>query len=258
MTGVELVTVGVAAVVAGAVNALAGGGTLLTFPVLLAVGVPALAANITNTVALCPGYLGGALAQAGRLRGDRRELYVFGLAGALGGFAGGLLLLHSGQETFRALVPYLILLAAGLLAAEAPVRKWQERRNSPGGGLPVPSGGKVLPVFLASIYGGYFGAGLSVIVLAVLALVSHESLTRLNARKQVIALCVNVAAALLFLFSGKIVWSAGVVMAIGALAGGGMGGLLADRVPPQVLRTIVVVFGVVVAVIYFVRQRASA
>ena len=253
MTGVELVVVGVAAVVAGAVNALAGGGTLLTFPVLLAVGVPALAANITNTVALCPGYLGGALAQAQRLRGERRRLHVFGLAGALGGLGGGLLLLRSGQATFRVLVPYLILVAAGLLAAEAPVRRWQERRNLPSPGRLVPSVWKALPVFLASIYGGYFGAGLSVIVLAVLALVSNESLTRLNALKQVISLCANVAAALLFFFSGKIVWPAAVVMALGALAGGGIGGLLADRVPPQVLRRIVVVFGVVVAVIYFVR-----
>jgi uncharacterized membrane protein YfcA len=253
MTEVELAAVGGAAVLAGAVNALAGGGTLITFPVLMALGVPALAANVTNTVALCPGYLGGALAQAPRLRGDRRRMCVFGLAGALGGLGGGLLLLHSGQETFRALVPYLILVASGLLAAEAPVRRWQERHSSPGEGRPALGAGKVVPVFLASIYGGYFGAGLSVIVLAVLALISRESLTRLNALKQVIALCANVAAAVLFIFSGRIVWPAAVVMAVGALAGGAIGGRLADRVPPQVLRGIVVAFGVVVAAIYFVR-----
>jgi uncharacterized membrane protein YfcA len=108
-------------------------------------------------------------------------------------------------------------------------------------------------VLLASIYGGYFGAGLSVIVLAVLGLVSHESLTRLNALKQVIALCVNVAAAILFLFSGEVVWSATVVMAAGALVGGAIGGLVASWVRPAVLRGIVVVAGIGVSIIYFVR-----
>src|SRR5262249_1158399 len=111
---------------------------------------------------------------------------------------------------------------------------------------------KVLPVFLASVYGGYFGGGLSVIVLAVLALVSNESLTRLNALKQVIALCVNVAAAILFLFSGKVIWSATAARAVAALAGGAIGGLAADWVPPSVLRGMVVIFGALTAIAYFV------
>ena len=251
MTEIELVAVGVAAILGGAVNALAGGGTLITFPVLLAAGIPAVAANVTNTVALCPGYLGGALAQFKDLSGEEQTLYVFGITSALGGFAGGVLLLNTGEETFRVMVPYLILLAAGLLAIEGPVHRWHERRVVQGGGQHVNDLRKAFPVFLASIYGGYFGGGLSVIVLAVLALVSHESLTRLNALKQVIALCVNVAAAILFLFSGKVIWLATVVMAIGALVGGGIGGLAADRVQPSVLRGIVVVFGVTISISYF-------
>ena len=128
MTEIELVTVGVAAILGGAVNALAGGGTLITFPVLLAVGIPAVAANVTNTVALCPGYLGGALAQVKDLSGEERTLYVCGVTSAVGGLVGGVLLLNTGEETFRALVPYLILLAAGLLAIEGPVHRWHERR----------------------------------------------------------------------------------------------------------------------------------
>jgi hypothetical protein len=112
---------------------------------------------------------------------------------------------------------------------------------------------KAFPVFLASIYGGYFGGGLSVILLAVIALVSHESLTRLNALKQVIALCVNLAAAIFFLFSGKVVWSATAVMAIGALAGGAIGGSVAGRVRPSMLRWIVVVLGVAISIVYFVQ-----
>lgn len=252
MTEIELIAVGVAAVLGGAVNALAGGGTLITFPVLLAVGIPAVAANVTNTVALCPGYLGGTLAQFKDLRGDRKKLYVFGLAGALGGVAGGVLLLNTGEATFSALVPYLILLAAGLLAIEGPARRWWARGVAENGahGHGV---WKVFPVFLASIYGGYFGGGLSVIVLAVLALVSHESLTRLNASKQVIALCVNVAAAVFFIFSGKVVWSATVVMAVGALTGGAVGGFVAGWVRPSALRGIVVVFGVAISIVYFIR-----
>ena len=111
----------------------------------------------------------------------------------------------------------------------------------------------VFAMFLASIYGGYFGGGLSVIVLAVLALVAHDSLTRLNALKQVIAFCVNVSAAIFFLFSGKVVWSAALVMAVGALAGGAVGGLLADWIRPQVLRWVVVVVGMAVSIVYFVR-----
>ncbi|MGB6066603.1 MAG: sulfite exporter TauE/SafE family protein [Desulfomonilaceae bacterium] len=253
MTQVELVIVGAAAVAGGVVNALAGGGTLITFPMLIAVGIPAVAANITNTVALCPGYLGGTLAQLRDLSGSKQKLYLFGPVGALGGVVGGILLLNTGEATFRTLVPYLILLAAGLLLIEAPVRKWHARRAGPSGGQHGHDVWKVFPVFLASIYGGYFGGGLSVIVLAILALVSQESLTRLNALKQVIALCVNLAVAIFFLFSGKVVWSATVVMAVGALGGGAIGGLVAGWVRPAVLRGIVVVFGVVISIVYFIR-----
>ena len=170
MTGIELVTVGVAAIIAGAVGALAGGGTLITFPVLLAVGVPPVAANVTNTVALCSGYLGGALAELKDLIGQKRKLYAFGVTSAIGGFAGGILLLNTGEATFSALVPYLIFLAAGLLAIEGPVHRWHERRVGQPGVRHVHSVWRLIPVFLASVYGGFFGGGLSFIVLAVLAL----------------------------------------------------------------------------------------
>ena len=254
MTGIELVAVGVAGILGGAVNALAGGGTLITFPVLLAFGAPTVAANISNTVALCPGYLGGALAQLKDLSGQGRTLYMFGITSALGGLAGGILLLNTREETFSVLVPYLILLAAGLLAIEGPVHRWHERRGNQGGSRHTRVIWKMVPIFLASIYGGYFGGGLSVIILAVLALISNESLTQVNAIKQVISLCVNVAAAIFFVFSSKVIWSAAVAMAVGALVGGGFGGLAADRVQPSVLRGIVVLFAVAVAIVYFVRS----
>ena len=134
-------------------------------------------------------------------------MHVFDITGALGG-VGGILLLNTGEDTFRVLVPYLILFAAGLLPIEGPVHRWHEQRIVQGETQQINGVWNVFQVFLASIYGGYFGGGLSVIVLAVLSLVSLESLTRLNALKQVIALCLNVAAAIFFLFSGKVRWSA--------------------------------------------------
>jgi uncharacterized protein len=253
MTAVELAIVGVAAIIGGAVSALAGGGTLITFPVLLAVGVPSVPANITNTVALCSGYLGGTLAELKDLNGEKRKVLAFGIASALGGFVGGVLLLNTGEATFRALVPYLILLAAVLLLVEEPVHRWHERRVGKSEPRRVNSLWRLIPIFLASIYGGYFGGGLATIVLAVLALEVDESITKLNALKQMVSLCANVAAAVLFLFSNKVIWSAAIVMAVGALLGGVLGGYAADRIRPSVLRGIVVVIAVAIAIAYFIQ-----
>lgn len=253
LSGFDFVLVGLAAVAAGMVNALAGGGTLITFPMLTAVGVPAIAANVTNTVALCPGYLGATLAQSKDLQGQRRRAWLVLPAAVIGGIIGGILLLNTGERLFRALVPFLILLASGLLAVQDPVRAWLVRRSGHSGSTMVSEKWAVLPVGLAAVYGGYFGAGLSVIVLAALGLILDDSLTRLNALKQAIAFGVNIAAALFFLFSGQVVWPAVLVMAVGALLGGVLGGRLAGRIKPTHLRWIVVVIGLVVAVIYLVR-----
>ncbi len=248
----HVVLVTLAAVAGGAVNALAGGGTLITFPMLTAIGIPPVAANITNTVALCPGYLGGTFAQWQDLRGYKRQVWLLAPTGVLGGIAGGILLLNTGEAAFRFLVPYLILFATGLMAVQAPLRNWLMRRSNGQGSGKWGEIGVVASVFLASIYGGYFGAGLSVIVIAVLALVLEGSLTRLNALKQVVAFCVNTAAAIFFLFSGKIVWWAMVVMAVGSPVGGNLGGRMANRIRPGALRAIVIVVGLVIAGIYFV------
>ena len=253
MHAVEYLSIGIAAVAAGAVNALAGGGTLITFPALLAVGVPAVAANVTNTVALCPGYLGATLAQANDLRGQRQRLWWYLPAAMLGGLLGGMLLLRTAEHLFRTLVPFLILLACGLLVLQDPLRTWLQRRARANGRRPAHDTLAILPVGIAAIYGGYFGAGLSVIVLAVLGLLLDDSLTRLNALKQSISLSINVAAAIFFLFSGHVIWPAALVMAAGALIGGAAGGRLAGRITPAILRWVVVTIGVVVAGIYLVR-----
>jgi uncharacterized membrane protein YfcA len=200
-------------------------------------------------------------------------------AGAIGGILGGVLLLTTSDRAFRTLVPYLILLASGLLAVQEPVRRRLMRRTGRAAGRkgtgtffgPLAcadrdsgTGRKMSqslatekwaagPVALAAVYGGYFGAGLSVIVLAALGLTIDDSLIRLNALKQAVALIVNTAAAVFFLFSGQVVWSAALVMALGAIVGGTLGGRLAGRIRPNTLRTVVVVVGVVVGVCYLVR-----
>ena len=235
---------------------------LITFPALMLAGassgVTAVMANVTNTVALLPGYLGATYAQKDDLKGQSGRMLLFLPIGALGGILGGILLLNTGEKLFSDLVPYLILLASGLLALQNPVRKWMVKRTAQAAldGKPETSPSelwKTLPVGLAAIYGGYFGAGLSVIVLAVLGLVLDDSLTRLNALKQAISFSVNLAAAIFFLFSGKVVWVPAMVMAVGALIGGVLGGKLAGRIQPSTLRWVVVTIGVIVAVIYLVR-----
>jgi hypothetical protein len=249
----DYVLIALAALAAGLVNALAGGGTLISFPMLVFAGLPPVAANVTNTVALCPGYLGATLAQSNDLRGQTRRLRWAVPAGVIGGLAGALLLLNTGERLFQQLVPYLILLASGLLAVQDPVRRWLQRRAARATSRPLPEWAASLPVGVAAVYGGYFGAGLSVIVLAVLGLTLEDTLTRLNALKQAVAFSTNIAAALLFVFSGQVVWSAALVMMVAALLGGALGGRLAGRVKPATLRGIVVAIGVMVAVAYLIR-----
>ena len=273
------VLVALAAVGAGLVNALAGGGTLITFPTLIALGLPSVAANMTNTVALVPGYLGGILGQRKDLVGQKSRLFLFIPAGLVGGFIGGVLLQISGDKLFSQLVPYLILLASGLLAVQEPVKAWLTRRaqaaktnsapekavENPQGGLTDPPAAlpgantsaapslAAIPAGLAAIYGGYFGAGLSVIILAVLGLIVDDSLTRLNALKQAISFSANIAAAVFFIFSGLVHWPVALVMAVGALLGGALGGRLAGRIKPATLRWMVVSIGLVVGLIYLFR-----
>jgi uncharacterized membrane protein YfcA len=249
----DITLIGFAAICGGFVNAIAGGGTLITFPTLTALGVPPVIANVTNTVALCPGYIGGTLAQRADLGGQQKRMWISLPTGILGGIAGGVLLLSTSDATFRKLIPYLILTAVILLVFQDRLRNSVMARMS-GSGHSQPHEAWVTPlVFLAAVYGGYFGAGLGVMMLAVLGLVLDDSLTRLNALKQSLSFVINSAAALFFLFSGKVLWTAAVVMTIGSLAGGVLGGRVASRIKPAVLRWTVITIGMIVAIIYFIR-----
>jgi uncharacterized membrane protein YfcA len=248
----DFVFVGIAALLAGTVNAIAGGGTLITFPMLTAVGLPPVAASVTNAVALCPGYLGGVLAQLKELRGQGRLLQLLLPVAVVGGIAGGALLLNTGERVFRTLVPFLILGATLLTALQEPLRAWLVRRGSAARSALLAGAGVVL-VALAAIYGGYFNAGLSVIVFGVLGLLFNETFARLNAIKGAISFTTNLSATTFFVFSADVLWLVVAVMALCALAGGALGGRLASRVKASTLRWCVVAIGTAVGVAYLLR-----
>jgi uncharacterized protein len=236
-----------AAFAAGTVNALAGGGTLITFPTLVALGVPARSSNVTNTVALCPGYFGGARAQSGELTGEAARLRPLAAAAGLGGLAGSVLLVTTSDDTFELVVPFLILLACGLLLFQDRMRGWIERHRPAGmrrSTVPVA-------VFTGGIYGGYFGAGLGIMFLAVLGVLIPEPMRKINAFKSLLTLVINTIAAAFFAFSGQVEWVLALVMAPAALAGGHLGGRLAGKVDPRVLRAIVVSAGLALAVTFW-------
>jgi uncharacterized protein len=236
-----------AALVAGAVNAVAGGGSLLSFPALLAVGYPALTANVTNSVALTPGYFGGTLGYRRELAGQRPRALALGATSALGAVLGAYLLLVSSQELFERIVPFLIFLACGLLAAQTRLARLvrERRQDRPGGG-----DGHTVPLFaaqfLAAAYGAYFGAGVGIMILAILGIFLADALQRLNALKGLLSLLINVVAAVAFALFAEVSWVAVAIMATASLLGGQLGVVLARRLDDRTLRWLVIAFGVAV------------
>lgn len=242
------------AVLGGGVNALAGGGSLLTFPALMGVGIPALAANVTNTVALSPGYVGGTVAQRGDLDGQRRRALAVAIPACIGGVVGGVLLLSAGERLFGQLVPWLILAAAVLIGADPWLKRWVKNRVADGH---QPTAGHLVrtsvAAFVGAVYGGFFGAGLGIILLALYSMVVPDNLIRINALKQLTSAVANMSAAVFLVFTGHVVWTAVAVMGVGALVGGILAGRWVRGVDPQVLRGAVVVISIVVAIAYFLK-----
>lgn len=217
---------------------------------MTAVGVPAVHANATNTVALCPGYIGGTIAQRADLEGLAGHVRPQLVAAALGGLLGSILLVLSPESLFRAVVPWLILAAAVLLLVQGRLRAWTARHHHDGEPKRTV---EILAVGMTSVYGGYFGAGLGIMLMAVMGLFSDLPFTRLNAVKQLLAFVVNIFAASFLVFSGKVEWSLVLVMAPCALLGGQLGGRVAGSVSPQKLRYAVIVFAFSVAIVYLLR-----
>lgn len=244
------VAIGFAAAGAGLVNAIAGGGTLISFPIMTALGVPAVRANATNTVSLCPGYVGGTIAQRKDLTGMGKGLRPRLIAAAVGGFGGSILLIVTSEAVFRQIVPFLILAASLLLAVQDRIRSWLfAQPNLHKSHLTL----EIIAVTIASTYGGYFGAGLGIMLMAVLGLFSELPFNQLNAVKQLLSFVVNISAAAFLVFSGKVEWTLVAVMAPASLAGGHFGGRLAGSLNPRKLRAFVITFGVLVAVVYLVK-----
>ena len=236
----------VAGLAAGAVNAVAGGGSLISFPALLAAGLPSVAANITNAVAVLPGYLGGTIGYRRELEGQRPRAIALSLTTAAGGVAGAALLLVSSESLFEAIVPFLILGACALLAAQP----WISRKLTPPSAAPDAHRSPKLhaAAFASAVYGGYFGAGLGIMLLAVLALALADELQRLNALKGLLSFVIGVASVIVFALFGPVRWGAAAIMAVASFAGGQVGVIAARRLPANVLRGLVVVFGVAVAI----------
>jgi len=247
MTLWEALAVALAGLAAGTINTFVGSGTLITFPVLLAVGYPPVLANVTNTVGLVPGSLSGAIGYRAELAGQGRRLARLGVASVLGGITGALLLLTLPEDAFRAIVPVLIGVALVMVVVQPRVAARLRARE---GARPRTHGGWQLyaGVYGAGIYGGYFGAAQGVLLIAVMGLLLDEHLQRINAAKNVLALLVNGVAAIVFIAVTDVAWAAAGLIALGAVVGGQVGALIGRRIPQPVLRGAVVVVGLVAIV----------
>jgi uncharacterized membrane protein YfcA len=248
VTPQDAVLVGVAGFLAGAVNSVAGGGSLISFPALLAVlgSSQALAANVTNTVGLVTGYFGGTVAYRRELAGQRRRVRDLAATALVGAAAGCALLLLTPDSVFRAVVPWLVLGGSLLLLAQPRVAAWLRRRG--GGELHPHPVALHVAVFLGGTYGAYFGAALGVMLLAALGVLLPDDLQRLNALKGLLSLVVAVLAAAVYAVLAPVHWAAALVLAVTSLVGGHTGGVFARRLSPRVLRVAVVVFGVAVGI----------
>jgi uncharacterized protein len=245
MTAWHIAVLLVAGLAAGGVNAVAGGGTLLTFPALLAIGLTPVSANVTNTVAVWPGYLSSSVAFREQWK-DRPTLVRLSVAAALGGVVGTIVLLNTPAKVFEALVPWLVFAATGLIAAQPAIsRRVATRRTAPVDPHHV-SPFLPLAIFAAAVYGAYFGGGLGIVLLAVLALAIPIDLGRLNVLKSYLQLTVNSVALIGFALFGPVSWLAALIVAPASFAGGIGGAKIAQRLDPKALRTAIVVFGLAV------------
>ncbi len=231
---------------AGVFNGVAGGGSLISFPLLLALGYPALTANITNTVGIWPGYAGGAAGFRNEISEQRDHLARLGPVAALGGIAGAILLLTTSSALFRTLAPWLVLGASILFALQPLLRRaLGDSVHAPPRTRPLLLAGGT---FAASVYGGYFGAGLGVMLLAILGLALPDSILRTSGLRTALSILVNGVAAAVFLIHGGLAWEAVGLLAAGSLVGGWVGARIALSIPATALRIVVVVVGLATVV----------
>ncbi len=245
----------IAAFAAGAINSIAGGGTLLSFPALVWIGVNPVMANATNTFALWPGSFAAMVGFRRELANVRRWLLLLTIPALLGGATGGVLLLHTSMATFTRLVPFLILGATLLLAGQELITR---RLGLVARAHENPSAGWITIVvifqFLVGIYGGYFGAGIGILILAALGLIGLTDMHEMNGLKNLLAICINGVAAIYFAWSGAVVWKDGFIMAIAAIIGGYLGARVARRLGRTFVRRSVVVIGLAMGIALFFKR----
>jgi uncharacterized protein len=260
VTWLDLVALLGAGAAAGLINTVVGSGTLITFPTLLALGLPPVTANMSNTVGLAPGSLSGALSMRPELAGQRQRVWRLGTASFLGGIAGAGLLLWLPSSAFDAIVPVLIGIGCLLVIVQPRVSRWiAARRLRQGSGQPPPHGaiGLWIAVLITGVYGGYFGAAQGVLLLGVMGIGLVETLPRINALKNVLALIVNAVAGVLFVIisivpggqpDARIDWGAAATIAAGSVLGAQVGGRVGRKLRPMIYRVIIVAVGVVAIV----------
>ncbi len=240
----------VAAFAAGIINSIAGGGTLLSFPALVWIGRDPILANATNAVALWPGSFSAMVGFRRELRDARQWLLLLTIPSLVGGAAGAVLLLRTSTKTFNEIVPFLILGATLLLAAQEVITRRLQH---------VPKGRGWIAFafvfqFLVGVYGGYFGAGMGILMLAALGLIGLTDLHQMNGLKNLLAICINGVAAIYFALSGAVLWKDAAIMAVAAIAGGFAGAKMARRLGRKFVRGAVVVIGLTMTVALFLHR----
>jgi hypothetical protein len=250
VSAVDLLIAAGVALLAGGVNSIAGGGSLILFPTLVALGLGTVEANVTNSVVQWPGYLGGVAGFRNEYAGQRGRLVRFGIVALLGGAAGSVLLLTTPSEAFDVVVPVLVLLASVVLAFQPLVNR-RLRRTEDDAARPDPAWLYVL-LFLATVYGGYFGGALGVILVGVLGLALHR-LRLANALKSALSAVTATISLVVFALFGNVAWEVVAIAAPASLVGGFLGARVASRIPTTPLRAFIVCFGVAVSVYLFLR-----
>ncbi|HEY8606531.1 MAG TPA: sulfite exporter TauE/SafE family protein [Noviherbaspirillum sp.] len=246
----QIALVGTAAFCAGAMNSVAGGGTFLSFPALLAVGVPPVVANASNSVALWPASLSGAWAYRQELARYKRYLIPMGFVSLVGGVCGGLLLLATSDAKFSVLIPWLLLFATVLFAFSGRISALLRRGNK---AKPGNSPGALAGHAVVSVYGGFFGAGMGILMLASLAMAGHDDVHEINAIKNLLSAVIYSVTVLTFVIAGAVDWPYTAVMLLTATLGGYWGASVARRIPAVWLRRFIIAVGALLTVFYFIK-----
>ncbi|MFD3428431.1 sulfite exporter TauE/SafE family protein [Nocardia fluminea] len=249
MTWLQQVAIFAAGIAAGGINTIVGSGTLITFPTLLAFGLPPVTANVSNTIGLVPGSVSGVIGYRRELQGQRSRLLKLGTASLLGGITGAILLLTMPAAAFKAIVPVLIIVALILVVVQPRLAAWVKKRRADGASAPEHGGPILLvAVFATGIYGGYFGAAQGVLLIGLLGVFVHEDIQRLNGVKNVLALIVNGVSAAIFIAIAEVDWQVVALIAAGSIIGGQLGAKVGRKLPPNVLRGVIVVVGSIAVV----------